>query len=111
MVVTCRVASNYRKRSAENREGVDVTNWYRVTAFGRLAERMSEQASAGRLSKGTRIIVWGRLEASGYLDRGNQPQPSLDVIADDVFLADSSPRRGESDDGPGDQEGSPAPLR
>jgi single-strand DNA-binding protein len=104
MVVTCRVASNYRKRAADNREWVDATNWYRVTVFGRLAERLSEQAGSGRLTKGTRIIVWGRLEASGYLDRANQPQPSLDVIADDVLLADSSPRRGESEDG-GDHEG------
>jgi single-strand DNA-binding protein len=116
MVVTCRVASNYRKRAADNREWVDATNWYRVTVFGRLAERMSEQASSGRLTKGTRIIVWGRLEASGYLDRGNQPQPSLDVIADDVLLADSSPRRGESEDGAGDHEssgggGGEAPMR
>jgi len=104
MVVTCRVASNYRKRAPDNREWVDATNWYRVTVFGRLAERLSEQAGSGRLSKGTRIIVWGRLEASGYLDRNNQPQPSLDVIADDVLLADSTPRRGESDDGAGEHE-------
>jgi single-strand DNA-binding protein len=105
MVVTCRVASNYRKRAPDNREWVDATNWYRVTVFGRLAERLSEQAGSGRLTKGTRIIVWGRLEASGYLDRSNQPQPSLDVVADDVLLADSSPRRGESEDGAADHEG------
>jgi single-strand DNA-binding protein len=105
MVVTCRVASNYRKRAPDNREWVDATNWYRVTVFGRLAERLSEQAGSGRLTKGTRIIVWGRLEASGYLDRTNQPQPSLDVIADDVLLADSSPRRGESEEGAGEHEG------
>ncbi|HYY87916.1 MAG TPA: single-stranded DNA-binding protein, partial [Chloroflexota bacterium] len=91
-VVSCRVASNYRRRDAETREWVDATNWYRVTSFGRLAERMSEQANDGRLTKGTRIIVFGRLEASAYLDRNNQPQPSLDVVADDVLLADA--RRG-----------------
>jgi single-strand DNA-binding protein len=113
MVVTCRVASNYRKRAADNREWVDATNWYRVTVFGRLAERLSEQAGSGRLIKGTRIIVWGRLEASGYLDRSNQPQPSLDVIADDVLLADSSPKRGESEDGAGEHEAGsgPAPVQ
>jgi single-strand DNA-binding protein len=100
-VVTCRVASNYRKRDPESHDWVDATNWYRVTTFGRLAERLSEQMSAGRLSKGSRIIVFGRLEATAYMDRNNQPQPSLDVVADDLLFADSRPR-GESDFGVSD---------
>src|SRR5919199_1558545 len=95
-VVSCRVASNYRRRDAETRDWVDATNWYRVTTFGKLAERMAEQANDGRLTKGTRIIAFGRLEASAYLDRNNQPQPSLDVVADDVLLAES--RRGEAEE-------------
>ena len=95
-VVSCRVASNYRRRDAETRDWVDATNWFRVTTFGRLAERLADQANDGRLTKGSRIIVFGRLEASAYLDRNNQPQPSLDVVADDVLLADS--RRGDTDD-------------
>jgi single-strand DNA-binding protein len=95
-VVSCRVASNYRRRDAETRDWVDATNWFRVTTFGRLAERLADQANDGRLTKGSRIIVFGRLEASAYLDRNNQPQPSLDVVADDVLLADS--RRGDTDE-------------
>jgi single-strand DNA-binding protein len=102
-VLSCRVASNYRKRVAETRDWVDATNWYRVSLFGRLAERMSEQISAGRLAKGTRVVVFGRLEASAYMDRGNQPQPSLDVIADDFLLMDSRPRA-EGDYSPGDYD-------
>ncbi|HEY3058328.1 MAG TPA: single-stranded DNA-binding protein [Chloroflexota bacterium] len=102
-VLSCRVASNYRKRVQETREWVDATNWYRVSLFGRLAERMSEQISAGRLVKGSRVVVFGRLEASAYLDRNNQAQPSLDIIADDLILIDSRPR-GEGDYGPGDYE-------
>ncbi len=97
-VVTCRVASNFRRRDPESHDWADATNWYRVTTFGRLAERLSEQMSAGRLSKGSRIIVFGRLEASAYMDRSNQPQPSLDVVADDLLFADSR-TRGEGDYG------------
>src|ERR671931_86048 len=96
-VVSCRVASNYRRRDAETRDWVDATNWYRVTTFGRLAERLAEQVNEGRLTKGTRIIAFGRLEAGAYLDRNNQPQPSLDLVADDVLLVDA--RRGEGDEG------------
>jgi single-strand DNA-binding protein len=109
MVVSCRVASSFRKRDATTREWVEATNWYRVTVFGRLAERMSEQASAGRLAKGSRVIVFGRLEATAYMDRNNQPQPSLDVIADDLLMADS--RRGDSDGAAGDGEGAPASFQ
>src|ERR1700694_4175512 len=105
-VVSFRVASNYRKRDAESREWVDATNWYRVTTFGRLAERLSEQAGAGRLTKGTRLIVFGRLEASAYIDRNNQPQPSLDLVADEVLFGDNRPR-GESDTGPSESEAAP----
>jgi len=105
-VVSFRLASNFRKRDAETREWVDATNWYRVSTFGRLAERLSEQAGAGRLTKGTKLIVFGRLEASAYIDRNNQPQPSLDLVADDVLFGDSRPR-GESD--VSEHEGAPAP--
>jgi single-strand DNA-binding protein len=105
-VVSFRLASNYRKRDADTREWVDATNWYRVSTFGRLAERLSEQAGAGRLTKGTKLIVFGRLEASAYMDRNNQPQPSLDLVADDVLFGDSRPR-GESD--MADHEAAPAP--
>src|ERR1700724_2429826 len=109
-VVSFRMASNFRKRDAESREWVDATNWYRVTTFARLPERLSEQAGAGRLTKGTRLIVFGRLEASAYMDRNNQPQPSLDLVADEVLFGDNRPR-GESGEmgGPADHEGAPAP--
>jgi single-strand DNA-binding protein len=61
------------------------------------------------LTKGTRIIVFGRLEASAYMDRNNQPQPSLDLVADDVLFGDSRPR-GEGEPGVSEFEGSsPAP--
>src|ERR1700704_5807826 len=78
-VVSFRMASNFRKRDAESREWVDATNWYRVTTFGRLAERLSEQAGAGRLAKGTRLIVFGRLEASAHIEPQNQTQPGFDL--------------------------------
>src|SRR6266704_2334120 len=74
-VVSFRLASNFRKRDAETREWVDATNWYRVSTFGRLAERLSEQAGAGRLTKGTRIIVFGRLEATEHDDARAFSQP------------------------------------
>jgi single-strand DNA-binding protein len=108
-VVSCRVASNYRRRDADTRDWVDATNWYRVTTFGRLAERLAEQANQGRLTKGTRVICFGRLEATAYMDRNNQPQPSLDVVADDILFADVRPR--DETGGQGDFDSAPPPSR
>jgi single-strand DNA-binding protein len=105
-VLSFSVASNYRKRDASTGEWGDATNWYRVKVFGRQAERLSELVSAGRLIKGTRVVVFGRLEAGAYMDRNNQPQPSLELISDEVVFAESRPR-GEGEFGSGDFEASP----
>jgi single-strand DNA-binding protein len=110
-VVSCRVASNYRKRVVETRDWVDATNWYRVSLFGRLAERMSEQISTGRLVKGARVIVFGRLEATAYMDRNNQPQPSLDVVAEDLIFVEARPRGESGEYGPGEFESASPAVR
>lgn len=103
-VIVCRVASNYRRRDQGTREWVDLTNWYRVTAFGRLADRLNQQVAQERLTKGTRVIVFGRLEAGAYIDRNNHPQPSLEIVADDMLLVDS--RQGDTESPARTREGS-----
>lgn len=41
-VISFRVASNFRRQQQPSREWVEQTNWYRVTVFGRLAERLDQ---------------------------------------------------------------------
>ena len=51
------------------------TNWYRVTTFGKTAERIANQAH-----KGMKVLASGELKASAW--QGNQgPAVSLDLVA------------------------------
>jgi len=84
-VTTFRVACNSRKRTKEG-EWQDHTEWFRVSVFGPLAERMSET-----LHRGSRVYVEGRLETSVW-ESQNGPRFSLEVIGNDVLSLDPRPR-------------------
>jgi single-strand DNA-binding protein len=62
------------------------TAWYRVTAWGRLAETLDRLTQQGALIKGRHVFVSGRLDAREYQDQQGQLRTSLDVDADDVQL-------------------------
>ncbi|MCC6314766.1 MAG: single-stranded DNA-binding protein [Thermomicrobiales bacterium] len=76
----------------------DRTNWFRVTAWGTLAESMVKLAEQGWLAKGKLIYVEGRFEAREYQDRDGQTRTSLDVNATELQLLGS---RGDAMDGEG----------
>ena len=93
------------------------TNWYRVTAWGNLAETLDRLAQSGALARGKQIYVEGRFEAREYQDQQGQTRTSLDVTANEVQLLGS---RADSEAGYGagaavggraaarpDQEGEP----
>lgn len=78
-VTTFAVAVNERR--GEN----EVTTWYRVTAWGTLAEVACEYLEKGRL-----VLVEGHnLRASAYLDREGQARASLELRADRIQFLDS----------------------
>ena len=79
------------------------TNWFRVTAWGRLAETLDRFTQEGFLTKGKQVFVSGRLDAREYMDQNNQPRTSLDVSADDVQLLGS---RADSEGAPAGMSGS-----
>jgi single-strand DNA-binding protein len=74
------------------------TNWYRVTAWGGLAETLDRMAQNGYLTKGKQVYVDGRFEAREYQDQQGQTRTSLDVTANELQLLGS---RGDSDGGYG----------
>jgi len=91
------VATN-RRYTASNGEKVDETIWFRVSAWGRLAETCSQY-----LKKGRKVLVEGRLTADPQTggprvwsdQRTNQPRSSFEISAINVqFLS-----------GPGDESG------
>lgn len=74
------VSRRFTTAAGEQREE---TEWFRITAWNRLAEQVNQF-----LSKGRRAFVEGRLTSSAFIDREGQPRASLDVTADRVLFLD-----------------------
>lgn len=84
------VATNYRVRASDGDHYEDRTNWTRVTAFGGLAKTL------GRLGKGSKVLVQGRLQETTYEKEAVRVQYS-EVIATRVeFLVVKPPEGGEA---------------
>ena len=76
------VATN-RRYTSSNGERVDETIWFRVSAWGRLAETCNQY-----LSKGRKVLVEGRLTADPatggpriWTDNSGQPRASFEISA------------------------------
>ncbi len=71
----------------------EVTTWFRVTAWRRLAEVVKQY-----VQKGTSIFVMGTLRVSEYTGNDGQKRTSLDITMDEMQLLSS---RGAQDAGAG----------
>ncbi|MEZ4562828.1 MAG: single-stranded DNA-binding protein [Thermomicrobiales bacterium] len=80
----------------------DRTTWFRVTAWGGLAETIDKLAQSGYVAKGRQVFVQGRIEMREYQDQQGQTRASLDVTANEFQLVGN---RGESDSGFGGEGG------
>ena len=81
------VAVNKRRTA----DGTDKPpTWFKVTAWGKLAETMDRLGQDGLLDKGKQVLVTGRLESSEYKDGAGKPRTSLEVNADDIVVLDRS---------------------
>src|SRR5918912_10444 len=76
-MVSFRVAVN-QVRTGPDGERQENTEWFRVRVSGRQTE------FAQRLSKGTRVLVMGRLDIGHYQARDGETRTSFDVWADEV---------------------------
>jgi single-strand DNA-binding protein len=89
------VATSERRRGADG-QSQEQTTWFRVSAFGKLAETCH-----GYLHKGSYVYVEGALSQRDWTDREGATRTSLEVRARELRLLD---RRG-------DDEGALAPTR
>ena len=83
---TMAVSRRFNDQSGQQQER---TNWYRVTAWGGLAESLDRLAQSGYLAKGKQVYVDGRLEPREYQDQQGQTRLSLDVTANELQLLGS----------------------
>ena len=88
-VTTFSVATSKKVRQANGRES-EVTTWFRVTCWRKLAEICGEH-----VRKGDRLLVTGEVYTSAWLDgRSGEPRAALEVRADTVrFLGKREPHQ------------------
>lgn len=87
------VSRRFRDSSGQDQER---TNWFRVTAWTKLAETLDNLTQQGYLVKGKQVFVEGRLDAREYTDQNGATRTSLDVFATEVLMLG---QRGDGDGG------------
>src|SRR6185436_4998235 len=93
---TVAVNRNYKDHEGNWQEE---TEWFRVVAWGPLAERTAEY-----LRKGRKVYVEGRLQTRQWEGQDGQKRYTTELIASTVTPLDPRPRDGEQ---PGDPSGFP----
>jgi single-strand DNA-binding protein len=90
---TVAVNRNYRGQDGNWQEE---TEWFRVVAWGPLAERTAEN-----LRKGRKVYVEGRIQTRQWEDKDGQKRYTTELVANQVTSLDRG-QRDEGDPGPGD---------
>jgi single-strand DNA-binding protein len=91
-VTSFSVASNRRYRTADG-EQREETEWFNVSAFGRLSEICNQY-----LTRGQQVYVEGRLRGRSFTDRNGEPKYSLEVMLTEMQMLG---RRGDNEYGGG----------
>ena len=96
-VTSFSVATN-RKFTTSDGESREETEWFKVSAWGRLAETCNQF-----LTKGQKIYVEGRLRSRSYETRDGQTRFENEIVATDVRFLDRAGSKGEEFGGEPDQ--------
>ena len=92
-IATFSVAVN-QVRTGPDGERQENTEWFRIKVVGRQIDFVQ------RLSKGSKVLVMGRLDIGHYKNREGEPRTSFDVWADEVQAMTSRAFGGEPDSAP-----------
>lgn len=97
------LATNERRKD-KNGEMQDITTWFRITLWNRMAETASQY-----LAKGKQVFIEGRLRVEEYIDRDGKPRHSLEVFGTDMqFIGNRADNEGGSSGGSATQSHAPA---
>ncbi|MGV7208220.1 single-stranded DNA-binding protein [Oxalobacteraceae bacterium A2-2] len=75
------VATSYRSKDRNTGEQKELTEWHRISFFGRLAEIVSQY-----LKKGSSVYVEGRLQTRKYTDKDGVEKYATDIIAENMQM-------------------------
>ena len=107
------VATSFKSKDKNTGEQKELTEWHRISFFGRLAEIVGQY-----LKKGSSVYVEGRLQTRKYTDKDGVEKYATDIIAENMQMLGG--RQGMGGDSGMDDGGSggydsapsrPAPAR
>jgi single-strand DNA-binding protein len=75
------VATSYKSKDRNTGEQKEITEWHRISFFGRLAEIVGEY-----MKKGSSIYVEGRLQTRKYTDKDGVERYATDIIAESMQM-------------------------
>ncbi|SAL14753.1 single-strand binding protein [Caballeronia sordidicola] len=97
-VANVRLATTDRFKDKTSGEMKEMTEWHRVTFFGRLAEIVNEY-----LKKGSSIYVEGRIRTRKYTDQAGVEKYATEIVAEQMQMLGG--RGGAGGGGGGDEGG------
>ncbi|RSZ58185.1 single-stranded DNA-binding protein [Massilia atriviolacea] len=109
------VATSYKSKDRNTGEQKELTEWHRISFFGRLAEIVGQY-----LKKGSSVYVEGRLQTRKYTDKDGVEKYATEIVAEQMQMLGGRQGMGGDagggggmDDGGYDapQQSRPAPQR
>jgi single-strand DNA-binding protein len=97
------VATSYKSKDRNTGEQKELTEWHRISFFGRLAEIVGQY-----LKKGSSVYVEGRLQTRKYTDKDGIERYATDIIAENMQMLGGRQGMGGADTGM-DEAGYDAP--
>ena len=94
------VTTSYKSKDRNTGEQKELTEWHRISFFGRLAEIVGQY-----LKKGSSVYVEGRLQTRKYTDKDGVEKYATEIVAESMQMLGS--RQGGDDA----QAGNEAPAR
>jgi single-strand DNA-binding protein len=88
-IINFSVAEGHRKKDQSGQWQDSGTTWWRVSAFGYLAEQLSDA-----LAKGQKVLVQGRSQTREYTSKDGTQGKSLECVANSVGIVPKAQQSG-----------------
>jgi single-strand DNA-binding protein len=75
------VATSFKSKDRNTGEQKELTEWHRISFFGRLAEIVGQY-----LKKGSSVYVEGRLQTRKYTDKDGIERYATDIVAENMQM-------------------------
>lgn len=77
------VATSYKSKDKNTGEQKELTEWHRISFFGKLAEIVGQY-----LKKGSSVYIEGRLQTRKYTDKDGVEKYATEIIAENMQMLD-----------------------